>query len=71
MGLFLVVQQAFCDEQGRVFLQGDLGLGLVHSLDMLDCASALEQEVWPLQSITFASLPAQWGYVLSPQQRNG
>jgi hypothetical protein len=61
------VREALVDEQGRLFLATDLGLGLVHTQDMHEAAQALEQDLWPLHDVRFADLPAQFGYVLQPQ----
>lgn len=61
------VQSAWLDEAGRLFLQSELGFGLVHSLDMLAAADALEAGAWPLQRCAFADMPERFGYVLRPQ----
>ena len=52
------------DEQGRLFLATDLGLGLVHTLDMEPASDALEAGAWPLQELPFAAMPARFGYQL-------
>lgn len=57
------------DERGRLFLQADAGLGLVHTQDMVDAARAVESGLWLPRELPFAQMPAQFGYVLSPQQR--
>lgn len=62
------VQQVLLDEQGRLFLALSQGLGMVHSLDMLDAANALEGGVLPeVQEVDSASLPLTFGFVPSPQ----
>ena len=62
------VQQALMDEEGRLFLALPQGLGMVHSMDMLDAANALEQGLLPeVQEVNFAQLPQQFAYVLSPE----
>ena len=62
------VQQVVMDEQGRLFLALPQGLGMVHSLDMLDAANALERGDLPeVQEASSALLPAQFGFVLSPE----
>jgi hypothetical protein len=43
--------------KGRLFLHTDLGLGLVHSLDMGTAADALEAGAWPPHEAPFAELP--------------
>ena len=62
------VQHVLLDEQGRLFLVLPQGLGMVHSLDMLDAANALEGGVLPeVQEVDSASLPLTFGFVPSPQ----
>ncbi|PIF98759.1 DUF2946 family protein [Comamonas sp. 26] len=61
------VQQVVMDELGRLFLALPQGLGMVHSLDMLDAANALERGDLPeVQELDSALLPKQFGFVLSP-----
>ncbi len=55
------------DEQGRLFLDTDLGLGLVHSQDVALAAQALESGHWSLNGeLRFEELPARFNYRLSP-----
>ena len=61
------VQAIWLDEHGRLFLQADRGLGLVHSQDMLDASHAIEQGLWSPQSLPFDAMPARFGYVLKPE----
>ena len=62
------VQHVLLDEQGRLFLALPQGLGMVHSLDMLDAANALESGVLPeVQEVDSALLPLRFGFVPSPQ----
>jgi hypothetical protein len=62
-----VVQSAWTDEQGRLFLLTDIGFGLVHTLDMGVASDALEAGAWPLHEAAFADMPARFGYRLRPQ----
>jgi len=55
------------DENGRLYLETDLGFGLVHSMDMGHAASAVEQGRWLPRELLCADLPARFGYVTSPQ----
>lgn len=55
------------DQQGRVYLQTPLGLGLVHTLDVGLAADALEAGEWALQTCDAAELPQRHGFVISPQ----
>ena len=62
------VRGAWLDEQGRLFLDTDIGLGIVHTQDMHDAAHAIEAGRWgEPRSMPFAELPARFGYRLSPQ----
>ena len=66
-GLPVAVESTWLDEHGRLFLATDRGLGLVHSLDMEAAADAIEHGTWSPREQTFAELPRQFGYHLSPQ----
>jgi hypothetical protein len=65
-GLPARVASAWLDEHGRLFLATDLGLGIVHTLDMGLAADAVERGQWAPQEIAFAELPRRYGYRLSP-----
>lgn len=66
-GLAAVPRSAWLDEQGRLFLDTDLGFGLVHTLDMGWAADAVEQGLWAPAELPFAAMPQRFGYVLKPQ----
>jgi hypothetical protein len=66
-GRAAVASEALVDEAGRVFLAADIGLGLVHTLDMEAAAEAIESKVWPLRETTFAALVERFGYQLQPK----
>lgn len=61
------VQRCIVDEQGRVYLQTNLGFGLVHTQDMTHAADAVEQGLWLPDELPAGDLPARFGYVRSPQ----
>jgi hypothetical protein len=61
------VKGAWIDEAGRLFLDTDLGFGIVHTQDMIDAARAIEDGRWTPQTMPFAQMPARFGYTLSPQ----
>lgn len=65
------VQGLWLDEAGRVYLQTDRGIGLVHSQDVVLVAAAIEQGRWSPQSIMAAEVPARFGFVLRPERRSG
>lgn len=66
-GLAAQFASAWLDEHGRLFLCTDLGLGLVHTLDMETAADAVERGEWSVSDVRSADLPARFGYRLSPQ----
>ncbi|HNU09854.1 MAG TPA: DUF2946 family protein [Rubrivivax sp.] len=66
-GRAAVVRSAWTDEQGRLFLQTDLGFGIVHTLDMTIAADAVEAGGWVPQVLPFARMPEHFGYCLRPQ----
>ena len=57
---------AWLDEHGRLFLATELGLGLVHTLDMGLAADAVERGEWAPVEARFDTLPGRFGYCLSP-----
>jgi hypothetical protein len=59
--------QCLVDEQGRVYAETDLGLGLVHSLDVELVATAIERGDWVETAVMAADLPQRYGFVRSPQ----
>ncbi len=59
-------EAAWLDERGRLFVSTDLGLGLVHTLDMELAADAVEAGVWSPGEVPFVTLPARFGYRLVP-----
>jgi len=64
------VQRCIVDEQGRVYLETDIGIGLVHTQDMLLASEAIESGLWVPMEVPAAELPARFGFVLSPQYRH-
>jgi hypothetical protein len=69
-GLPAGVRGAWLDEHGRLFLDTDIGYGLVHSMDMGVAAQAVEAAAdltWQPAELPFALMPARFGYVLQPQ----
>ena len=60
------VQRCVIDEHGRLYLDTDLGLGLVHTQDMVLAAEAVEQGLWVPIEVPARDLPQRFGYVRSP-----
>jgi hypothetical protein len=55
------------DEAGRLFIDSDLGFGLVHSQDMVEAAQAIEAGHWAPEPLCFAEAPQRFGFLLDPQ----
>ena len=60
------VRTALVDEQGRLFLDTAIGLGLVASADMDLAADEVLAGRWQPEEVDSATLPARCGHVLSP-----
>ncbi len=67
IGRLAQVQACWLDELGHLYLQCDLGFGLLHSQDMLQAAQLIERGIWQPNEAFQAQLPHQFGYVKSPQ----
>ena len=61
-----VAGESFIDESGRLFLATDIGLGLVHTLDMEAAADEVEQGRWRPREIGFEALLAREGVERRP-----
>jgi hypothetical protein len=57
------------DEEGRVYLEADLGIGLVHTQDMVQASDLIESGRWQPQEVHAGELPARYGFVRSPIAR--
>lgn len=64
------VQRCVLDEGGRLYLDTDIGFGLVHTLDMEQAADAVEQGLWVPNVLESRELPARFGYQRSPAAAN-
>ena len=65
-GLSAQLQSCWLCEEGRLFVDTDIGFGLVHTLDMGLAAQAVEAGVWQPSELPFAQMPARFGFVLQP-----
>ena len=61
-------QCCLLDEEGRVYFATDLGLGLVHSQDVIQVVEGIDKGIWSPVEIQSAALPNQYDYVQSPAQ---
>lgn len=66
-GLTVAATASYLDEAGHLYLHTPLGFGLVHTADMAQAASYVEQGVWEPLEVARADVAARFGFVLSPQ----
>jgi hypothetical protein len=66
-GRAAAVRSVWLDEAGRLFADGDIGFGIVHTLDTLHAADAVERGQWAPREMAFAEMPARFGYRLAPR----
>lgn len=69
-GLSDAVQECLVDAEGRVYLVGSLGVGLVHTLDVPLAAHAVESAQWSPQEVRADELAGRYGFVRSPLHRS-
>lgn len=60
------VQRCVVDEAGHVYLETDIGFGMVHTQDMLGAAEAIESGLWVPIQVARTRLPGRFGYVRRP-----
>lgn len=61
-----LIREVLLDEQGRLFILSEHGLGVVTSMDMLAASEAVEARDWDVRDVQFADLPGRYGYLLRP-----
>ncbi|MBC7727599.1 MAG: DUF2946 family protein, partial [Microbacteriaceae bacterium] len=59
-------RSAWLDDEGRLYLDTDIGFGIVHSQDMLDAAQAVEAGTWQPQRLAAADAPGQFQFQRDP-----
>ncbi|MBU3647105.1 MAG: DUF2946 family protein [Limnohabitans sp.] len=64
------LQRSWVDERGRLFLETDLGFGLVHTQDVQLAVEPIEQGLWVPQEVMAAELEAKFGFVASPKSHH-
>jgi hypothetical protein len=60
------MQRCYADELGRLFIETDHGIGLVHTQDMHLAVDPIEQGMWVLKDVNSQTLAQQFGFVTSP-----
>ncbi|MBA2963048.1 MULTISPECIES: DUF2946 family protein [Ramlibacter] len=68
-GRTVACRTCLLDDHGRLFVDTESGLGLLHTLDMHVAADLVESGGWKPEPVEAASLPARFGFVPSPQAR--
>jgi hypothetical protein len=61
------MQRCYADELGRLFIETDHGIGLVHTQDMHLAVDPIEQGLWVLKDVNSQTLAQQFGFITSPQ----
>lgn len=64
------VRRCLLDEMGRLYLDTDIGFGLVHSLDVPHAAEAVESGRWAPEPVSADTLAQRFAYCISPQARH-
>ena len=64
------VRSCLLDELGRVYLETELGLGLVHTQDMGLAADAVDAGQWQPEAVQSALLAQTYGFEISPVIKN-
>ena len=67
-GLSATCRSTWLDEVGRLFIDTDIGFGLVHTQDMHEAARAVEAGIWVPEPMNYDAMPQQFGFVPSPQR---
>lgn len=62
-------QDCCVDEQGRLYVASAIGLGVVHTQDMIHAAEAVEQGLWVPREVRSTGLQQEFRFVLSPAAR--
>lgn len=63
------LQRCWIDEIGRLFLETELGIGLVHTQDVHLALPPIEQGLWVPNEVLSSELETKFEFVASPQQR--
>ena len=65
-GVPALPRSCWLDDEGRLYLDTDIGFGIVHSQDMLDAAQAVELGLWRPEPLIAAEAPSRFGFVREP-----
>jgi len=67
-GRTVTVRGCLVDEAGRLYLETDVGIGLVHTQDVMHASELVERGVWQPLEVRSADLSARFDFVPSPAQ---
>jgi hypothetical protein len=70
-GLPAQVRTCLVDESGRLYLDTERGIGIVHTQDVVQASEAVEAGRWQPGEVRADDLPAQFGFVRSPAREVG
>lgn len=70
-GQLAKVEHAVLDERGRLYLNTDLGFGIVHSQDVWNASECLERNQWELRECRADDMPQHYSYCTSPDSDQG
>jgi hypothetical protein len=65
-GLPAQVKACLVDESGRLYLETEHGIGIVHTQDIVQASEAVESGRWQPAEVRSADLPDRYGFVRSP-----
>jgi hypothetical protein len=65
-GLPAQVRACLVDESGRLYLETERGIGIVHTQDIVQASEAIEAGRWQPAEVRSADLPGRFGFVRSP-----
>jgi len=61
-------RKSLTDENGWLYLETDLGFGLVHTQDVAHAADAIEKGQWTVEETERGNFQQRYGFVASPQR---
>jgi Protein of unknown function (DUF2946) len=64
------MQRCFVDERGHLYLDTEIGFGIVHSQDMVQAVTPIDQGLWVPQEIDSNQIAQRFGFVKSPALAN-
>ena len=66
-GIQAQILECVCDELGHVYLNTDIGFGLIHTADTGLAAKHIEEGDWKINSILSTDVPSKYRFVQRPE----